>query len=102
MSRLISIREAKSALPIRIKEHQDAMRLDATTGLLLLNMPAWMVAHRIDWEPILIVYILHVANGLRRLSSTGLSTAGLRLNRDSGLQSSEYWNWVPLMTSSRR
>ena len=101
----VYIGETKRALSVRIKEHQDAVRLLHTSKSAIAEH-AWEAGHRIDWEG---TQILDSASSLSELlMKEALQIRAVppdrRLNRDTGWQIPDCWYWIKpnTMTSSRR
>ena len=98
----VYVGETKRALSVRIKEHQDAVRLGHTDKSALAEH-AWTACHRIDWEATQIVDTATRLSELLVKEAFHIRTipARLRLNRDTGIQLPDCWSWIPnLMTSS--
>ena len=92
----IYIGETKRALSVRIKEHQDAVRLGHIDKSALAEH-AWIAGHRIDWEATQIVDTATRLSELLVKEAFHIRTipTNFRLNRDTGMQLPECWNWIP-------
>ena len=99
----VYIGETKRALGTRIKEHQSACRLQQTKKSAIAEH-AWSTGHSIDWGGVEIMDIASKKTELlvKEAIHIHLTPKDRLINRDTGLQIPESWNWtLQRMTSSR-